>query len=95
MKLSILFLNDVHGYLFEHPELFHKGGEEYTKTVGGYARLAGLIKQVKADNPNTLVFDGGDTFHGTLPVVESKGEILLPILRKMQIDAMVGHWDFA
>ena len=95
MRFSILYFNDVHGYLQPHPELFYEGSQETIREVGGYSRLAGYIKEVKSSQPNTLVFDGGDTFHGTLPVVESKGEILPPILSEMQIDAMVGHWDFA
>ena len=95
MELTILYFNDVHGYLAPHPELFYEGEKEVIKSVGGYSRLSGYIKEVKASQPNTLVFDGGDTFHGTLPVVQSKGEVLLPILKEMAIDAMVGHWDFA
>lgn len=95
MNLSILFFNDVHGYLEAHPELFYEGSREVVKIVGGYSRLAGYIKKTKASQPNTLVFDGGDTFHGTLPVVQSKGEVLPAVLNGLQLDAMVGHWDFA
>jgi S-sulfosulfanyl-L-cysteine sulfohydrolase len=95
MKLNIAFVNDVHGYLEPHTELFYNGAEEVTATVGGYARLATMINDIKTKRPITLVFDGGDTFHGTLPVVESKGEVLLPILNAIGFDAMVGHWDFA
>lgn len=95
MKLSIAFINDVHGYLEPHPELFFTGNGNVVKTAGGYSRIQTLIKSIRKDNPHTLVFDGGDTFHGTLPVVESKGEVLIPILNKIKFDAMVGHWDFA
>lgn len=95
MQLSIVYFNDVHGYLQEHPELSYEGSREIIKNAGGYSKLAGFIKSVKDQNPHTLVFDGGDTFHGTLPVVESKGEILLPILKQLDISAMVAHWDFA
>ncbi|OYX83197.1 MAG: hypothetical protein B7Y83_12290 [Flavobacteriales bacterium 32-34-25] len=41
-----------------------------------------------------MFFDGGDTFHGTLPVVISRGEALIPILSELGFSAMVGHWDF-
>lgn len=95
MELSILFFNDVHGYLQPHAELFYAGNKEIIKTVGGYERMAGYIKQVKNQHNNVLVFDGGDTFHGTLPLIQSKGEAIVPILKELQIDAMVGHWDFA
>ena len=95
MKLSIAYINDVHGYLEPHPELFYLGGKEIIETAGGYARIASLIKNIRKNNSNTLLFDGGDTFHGTLPLVQSKGEALIPILNKMGFNAMVGHWDFA
>jgi sulfur-oxidizing protein SoxB len=88
MDLSLLYFNDVHGYLEPHPELFYRGGEEYTEESGGYARIATLIKKVKSEHEHVLVFDGGDT------VVESKGEAIVPILNSLGISAMVGHWDF-
>lgn len=94
MTLSIAYINDVHGYLEPHPELFYKGSREIIETAGGYARMASVINDIRNDFPDTLLFDGGDTFHGTLPVVESKGEVIVPILNEMGFSAMVGHWDF-
>ncbi len=95
MQLSILYVNDVHGYLQPHPELFYEGGNEVTALAGGYPALATCIKQFRKLQPDTLLFDGGDTFHGTLPLVESKGEVLVPVLNEIGFDSMVGHWDFA
>lgn len=95
MKLSIAYLNDVHGYLEPHPELFYRGEKEVVSTAGGYARIATKIKDIRKSSEHTLLFDGGDTFHGTLPLVQSKGEAILPILNQMGFSAMVGHWDFA
>lgn len=94
MELNLLYLNDVHGYLKPHGELFYDGKREYIETAGGYSRIAAMVKKYRRENNNMLLFDGGDTFHGTFPVVESKGGILLPILNKLSFDAMVGHWDF-
>lgn len=95
MKLSIAYINDVHGYLEPHPELFYKGEKEIVETAGGYASIATIVNGIRNNNFNTLLFDGGDTFHGTLPLVQSKGEAILPILNKLGFSAMVGHWDFA
>jgi 5'-nucleotidase len=95
MQLSIAYLNDVHGYLEPHPELFYKGGKEIIETAGGFARIVSTIKNIRNNNNNTLLFDGGDTFHGTLPLIQSKGEAIIPVLNKMGFSAMVGHWDFA
>jgi S-sulfosulfanyl-L-cysteine sulfohydrolase len=95
MKLSIAFVNDVHAYLEPHAELFYEDGKETVLTAGGYARIASVVNDIRNKNVNTLLFDGGDTFHGTLPVIQSKGEVLIPVLNKLAFDAMVCHWDFA
>jgi 5'-nucleotidase len=50
---------------------------------------------VRKENPNTLFFDGGDSLHGTKPVVDSGGKAMVPILNALKLDALVGHWDFA
>jgi len=95
MQLSIAYINDVHGYLEPHEELFYDGGKEVTAIAGGYAALATVIKELRKQTKNSLLFDGGDTFHGTLPLVQSKGEAIIPVLNALNFDAMVGHWDFA
>lgn len=95
MKINLLFINDVHGYIAPHPELFYNEKGEDIETAGGYAYIAGVVDKIRNENPNTLLFDGGDTLHGTKPVVDSKGEALIPILNALRPDALVGHWDFA
>jgi sulfur-oxidizing protein SoxB len=95
MKLDIVYLNDVHGYLESHAELFYDGAHEFIENAGGYARISTLKNSMMQRNSKLLFFDGGDTFHGTLPVVESKGQAIVPLLNKMGFSAMVGHWDFA
>ncbi len=95
MQLSIAFINDVHGYLEPHPELFYKGDKEIIATAGGFANIASIIKDIRNKSSHILLFDGGDSFHGTLPLIQSKGEVLVPILNKMGFNAMVAHWDFA
>ena len=73
MKLNVLFINDVHGYLAPHPELFYDETGEIIETAGGYARIASVVKAIREGNPNTLLFDGGDTLYGTKPIVASNG----------------------
>jgi len=94
MKLNVLFINDVHGYLAPHPELFYDETGEIIETAGGYARIASVVKAIREGNPNTLLFDGGDTLYGTKPIVASNGMAMVPILNALNIDALVGHWDF-
>lgn len=95
-ELTIIQMNDTHGYLEEHWERFSDGlGSEYSR-VGGYSRIATYIKDIRKEkNDNILFLDGGDTFHGTYPVVNTQGKILIPLLNKMRVDAMTAHWEFA
>lgn len=61
----------------------------------GFAKLATLIKQKEAENPNTLLLDAGDTFHGTPFATLEKGESIARILNKVGYDAMAaGNHDF-
>ena len=94
--LTILQMNDSHGYLEPHPELFYTAGSPVYRTVGGYARIASLIRDARDERPGrVLAFDCGDTIHGTYPAVQSEGEALVPVLNALGFDAMTAHWEFA
>ncbi|OZB42424.1 MAG: bifunctional metallophosphatase/5'-nucleotidase [Thiomonas sp. 13-66-29] len=95
-KLTILQINDLHGYLEPHPEVFRaRGGFRY-ETCGGLARIATVFKQVRAERPGAvLALDNGDTFHGTYVAVESQGEAMVPLMNALEFDAMTAHWEFA
>ncbi|MBO0939322.1 5'-nucleotidase C-terminal domain-containing protein [Fibrella sp. HMF5335] len=89
-------LNDVHGYVDLHTDWFWEQGRTVYRPAGGYARLATLIEARRRQYPDaTVLLDGGDTFHGTYPVIQTKGELLVPILNQLGFDAMTVHWDFA
>lgn len=94
--LTLVQINDVHGYLEPHNEVYWgPHGFDY-QTAGGYARIARVINDVRAERPGAvMVMDGGDTLHGTFPVVQSKAELMPPILNRLGIDAMTAHWEFA
>lgn len=94
--LTIIQMNDTHGYLQEHWEHFFEGSDSNYIRAGGYPRISAYINKVRKEKDNkVVVLDGGDTFHGTLPVVDSKGMILTSYLNEMKIDAMTAHWEFA
>ncbi|MBP2621081.1 cell surface ecto-5'-nucleotidase Nt5e [Streptococcus panodentis] len=82
-EATILHTNDVHGRIVEE------------KGVIGDAKLATVIKEERAKNPNVLVVDAGDAFQG-LPISNSsKGEERAKILNEIGYDAMaVGNHEF-
>ena len=95
-NLTIFQMNDSHAYFDLHNELFWKGSKPVYREVGGFARINSIFNQVRHDQPDqVLVFDCGDTIHGTYAAVKSKGEALIPILNEMNFDAMTAHWEFA
>ena len=95
-KLTLLQMNDTHGYIEEHRELFRQGSVEKYIVAGGFARIHAYVQSVKKESADpVLFFDGGDTFHGTYPVVQSKGLDIIPLLNHMQLDGMTAHWEFA
>ncbi|MCY0900042.1 MAG: 5'-nucleotidase C-terminal domain-containing protein [Firmicutes bacterium] len=88
--------NDTHGYLSAHPELFWSvPSPSYHPRVGGWAKIRRAVQELRSKGP-VLFVDGGDTFHGTGPVVLSQGQIIPPLLRTLGVDILVpGNWDFA
>ena len=95
-KLTLLQLNDSHGYLDLHLEWVAGPNGGVYRRAGGYARIATLAKQIRDEaNGQVLFLDNGDTFHGTFPVVQSRGESLVPIMNELGLAAMTVHWDFA
>lgn len=81
--ITIIHTNDTHGRIL---------GDS---TSIGFAKIATLIKESKAANPNVLVLDAGDTLHG-MPIVNiSKGENAVKVLEAAGYDYMtIGNHDF-
>lgn len=95
-ELTILQINDLHGYMDPHPELYWQGTQPVFKTAGGLARISSIFKEERDKNRGGVVaLDNGDTIHGTYPVVKSRGDVLVPILNELQLDGWTAHWDFA
>ncbi|MCW3991242.1 MAG: bifunctional metallophosphatase/5'-nucleotidase, partial [Candidatus Bathyarchaeota archaeon] len=94
--LTILQLNDSHGYFESHPELFWEGGREAYRNAGGYARISTLFKRIRDERRESVIaLDNGDTIHGTFAAVHSRGEKMVPVLNHLAFDGMTAHWEFA
>ncbi|OQY03884.1 MAG: hypothetical protein B6I20_04115 [Bacteroidetes bacterium 4572_117] len=98
-KLVILHTNDMHSMLTGFgPELAYTPMSiNNDKTVGGFARLATLLKQEKAKLPNsTLIFDAGDFLMGSIfHAGEQETGFQIPLMKKMGYDAItLGNHEF-
>jgi 2',3'-cyclic-nucleotide 2'-phosphodiesterase (5'-nucleotidase family) len=94
-SLTVIQLNDSHAYFDLHQEMFWQGGQAVYRPAGGYARIATLVKQIRAANPERVLFcDCGDTLHGTYPAQSTQGQAMVPVLNSLGLDAMTAHWEF-
>jgi len=91
--ISLMQFQDMHGHLAPHAEIFPGGRMDANS--GGLAKVATLIKKVRADNPNNLLLSVGDTTHGSAEMLFSAGDAIMPMLNALNIDAFLpGNWDF-
>jgi 5'-nucleotidase len=89
-SLVILHTNDTHSYL----EPFPKDHSRFPG-LGGAARRAALIKQVRENHSNVLLLDSGDIFQGTPYFNLFGGEIEFKVMSAMKYDvATLGNHDF-
>ncbi len=89
-KLTILHTNDVHS----HIEPFPLDGSKY-QGLGGVARRSALLKKIRSDEKNVLLFDAGDIFQGTPYFNRFGGELEMKLMSQMQYDAAtMGNHDF-
>lgn len=97
-NLTILHTNDFHAR-FE-PISKYDGpcaAEDNTagECFGGSARLVTAINDARARSNNSVLFDGGDQFQGTLFYTHYKGMLAAEMMNKMEYDAMtVGNHEF-
>lgn len=95
-RVTLIQINDLHGYLEPHPELVWSEGAPQFPVLGGLARIKTLFDAIRAERPQAvLAFDNGDTFHGTYAAVSTKGLGLVPLVNALGLSAMTAHWDFA
>ncbi len=88
-KVTILHTNDMHGRLAG----FVPRGEE--NEIGGFARIATLIRDICTFEENVILLDAGDTVHGTNLVNFTEGIDMIQLLNYIGYDAMVpGNHDF-
>ncbi|HEX9980321.1 MAG TPA: metallophosphatase [Flavobacterium sp.] len=88
--VTILHTNDVHSYIDPFPADHPKN-----PNMGGVARRAALIAEIRRENPNLLLLDAGDIFQGTPYFNYYGGEIELKLMSMMGYDlATMGNHDF-
>lgn len=95
IPVTILFFNDLHGYLTPFEIKSEKGRQE----AGGIARMAALVRDIRAENSRkkvrTLVLAAGDILQGTPMSTVFRGEPDIACLNAMGVDGLaVGNHEF-
>ncbi len=93
--ITLLITSDIHGQINTHDEFFWENNQAVYKKRGGLAVLKSMINHYKKQNPeNTIVYDGGDFFHGHAIATMTEGEALIPIFNDLNYDLMLpGNWE--
>ena len=88
--LTILHTNDVHSHIdpfpVDHPR---------NPNMGGAARRAAIIENIRKEEEHVLLLDAGDIFQGTPYFNYYGGELEFKLMSMMQYDlATIGNHDF-
>ncbi len=88
--LCIMHTNDVHS----HIDPFPKNHKKYPG-MGGVAKRAKLIQEIRSKCQHTLLLDAGDMFQGTPYFNYFGGELEFKLMNAMKYDAAtIGNHDF-
>jgi S-sulfosulfanyl-L-cysteine sulfohydrolase len=74
--------------------------DDFTALAQGYGRMGGLdrmatvINSIRADRPDALLLDGGDTWHGSYTCLKTEGQDMVNVMNALKPDAMTFHWEF-
>ena len=71
VHITILGTADVHGHIMNYD---YYGVRTYTQ---GFATVSTMVKEVREENPNTLLIDAGDLIQGT-PLAYYYGKMMKP-----------------
>lgn len=88
--LHLAAINDFHGALYES-----RGTEDPSRALGGLPWLVAATDALRADHPDLLLLDGGDTFQGSWPVNRTFGMGSVQAFELLKVDAAaVGNHEF-
>jgi sulfur-oxidizing protein SoxB len=79
-------------YAFTHLD-FVAAARIYGK-VGGFAHLATLVKNIRAQRPGALLMDSGDTWQGSATALWTKGQDMVDAQKLLGVQVMAAHWEF-
>lgn len=68
-------------------------GKTYGR-MGGMDRVATVVKSIRAARPDSILLDGGDTWHGSMTSFLTKGQDMVNVMNALGTEAMTSHWEW-
>ena len=62
--------------------------------MGGLDRIATVVKAIRAERPDAILLDGGDTWHGSYGCYHTEGQDVVNAMALLKPEAMTFHWEF-
>lgn len=93
-RITLLHTTDIHGQINVHHEFFLEDEKPVFKKRGGFAHLKTMIHELRKQNPNTLLLDGGDCFQGSGIAALTEGQAMIPLMNNLKYDLVLpGNWE--
>ncbi|MEO1329911.1 MAG: thiosulfohydrolase SoxB [Pseudomonadota bacterium] len=92
LKLYNIDAGSPRAYALAYPD-FMSLAKGYGR-MGGLDRVATVVNSIRAERPEALLLDGGDTWHGSYVSEQTRGQDVVNAMNLLKPDAMTAHWEF-
>jgi len=79
-------------YALTHDD-FAALGRAYGR-MGGMDRIATVVNAIRAERPDAILLDGGDTWQGSMTSLLTRGQDMVDVMNALGVDAMTSHWEW-
>ena len=93
-------LLDAYGIETGSPWAYALGHQDFVALARAYGRMGGLdrvatvVKAIRAERPEAILLDGGDTWQGSLTALRTNGQDMVNVMNALGVEAMTAHWEF-
>src|SRR5499425_1902066 len=93
--VTLIHTGDFHGHLVPRADVRGAIEGRPVGTAGGLARVATVVKNIRAEAPGALLVNTGDTIQGSAEALYTRGEALVDVVDMLGVDAFApGNWEF-